>query len=174
MGHCKKGMSFAERMERIIDKSVPLVLILLAVLIIAGLFIDLHHYEPWVAILDIFIVAFFVVDLIFKWTHTREVKKFLKLYWLDILAVFPFYLLFRVYLFTVEIAKVGEEAQKVLHEAVLLKETKFARFAGMTKSSTNIARIRRFAQRMLRFARIETRILFGHFAHRHAKVQKKI
>ena len=79
----------------------------------------------------------FVLDLIFKFNRVRKIKIFLKKYWLDILAVFPFFLLFRaveelalLFRFEKELAEgqkivhSGLEVQKIINEEVILKELK--------------------------------------------------
>ncbi len=171
-------MDHYEQMELIVDKLIPIVLIVLALLIVSSFFVDLHSYEPWVSLLDSFVISFFIIDLYFKWRSVHEIKKFFKLYWLDLLAVFPFYLLFRFLIFATEIARV-EEAQKFLHEAALLRDTaKSARELKAVEESSKFVRFFeesiRPLQRLLRFVAAEIHEMFGHFVHRHAKVQKKI
>ncbi len=100
-------------------------------------FIDLHLYEPFVSIFDGIIVLFFLVDLTFKWLHVKDALRFVKLYWLDLIAVMPFYLIFRVYSRTLAFVLTAEElaaAQQLAHEAVLVRE------AEMLKEAKVIAR----------------------------------
>ena len=133
--------------------------------------VDLHNYEPWLTVIDSVIIFFFVIDLVFKWIKTKNVRKFLRLYWLDIVAVFPFYLGFRAYteiagLFLIE--EVAETGQKVAHEAVLLREARLAR-------ETRVAgRGIRTGQRILRFFRgrfyaSHKALLAIHAKHKHKK-----
>jgi len=171
-------MDHYEQMEAIVDKLVPIVLIALALLIVSGLFVDLHEYEPWVSLIDSFVISFFIVDLYFKWRSVHGMKEFFKMYWLDLLAVFPFYLLFRFLIFATEIARV-EEAQKFLHEAALLRDTaKGAREIKAVEESSKLIRFLersiRPLQRIIRFIAAEVHEMFGHFVHRHAKVQNKL
>ncbi len=150
----KKRNKFIEEFEHFTDHIIPYLVILLAVILVLEnpfwTLVHLDAYEPVVTIVDSVIVFFFVVDLVFKWFKTRRIRKFLKLYWLDIVAVFPFYLGFRAYaelagLFIVE--EFAETGQKVAHEAVLLREAKLAR-------QTRVAgRGIRMGQRVLRFFR---------------------
>lgn len=148
--------------EHFVDKTIPFVVILLAILIIIDLFADIHSFEPWVTYADWLIVAFFVADLIFKWRHVKKLTKFIRLYWLDILAVFPFYLLFRTYFALAELLSVGErvkEAQSIAHEALLIREAKLLRETELITKETEFAskeaklvpRMIRFVQRLLRF-----------------------
>lgn len=138
--------------EHLTDDIIPFLVIgIAAVLIMENPFwtlVELDHYEPWVSIFDSIVVFFFVSDLIFKWFRTRQLLKFLKLYWIDIIAVFPFYLAFRAYAEVAGIFRIGEEVtevtQKAMHEAVLLREAKLvekeARLARELKAGGRIAR----------------------------------
>ena len=42
------------------------------------------------------IIAIFIVDLGFKYARTRNVPKFFKKYWMEIIAIFPAFLVVRV------------------------------------------------------------------------------
>ncbi len=121
----KKFKKIKETVEHFVDKIIPILVILLGIVLVMEFTMEVsEEFEHNVKYLDYFVVAFFLIDLCFKWRKVRKVKKFVRLYWLDILAVFPFYLIFRVYLFFTELAKTTEQAQKILHEAVLLREIK--------------------------------------------------
>ncbi len=119
--------------ERFTDKIIPFLVIVIAFMLISQnpfwTLIDLSHYEPWVGMADIIILVFFLIDLYFKWKHVKNFKKFLKLYWFDVIAVFPFYLVTRTWFelsfFFTASEQVGG-AQKLAHEAVLLRELKIA------------------------------------------------
>lgn len=136
----KKEM-FWQRMvhefEHFTDHIIPILVIALAIMLILEnpfwTLVHLHDYEPWITIFDGLIVFFFAVDLVFKWFNTRDLRKFFKLYWLDIIAIFPFYLAFRAYAEVAAVFRVGEEiseaGQKVAHEAVLLREARLLREA---------------------------------------------
>jgi len=123
-----KNRRFKTDLEKFVNKAIPYVLVVLAALIILDnpfwSLVDLVHYEPYVSILDYIVIAFFVVDLYFKWEKTRNVGKFVRLYWIELLAVFPIYLVSRAFILTSELFKTGEEVQKILHETVLIRETR--------------------------------------------------
>ena len=87
------------KIEHFVDRSIPFIVILLAIIIVLEFFVDAHSFEPWLIYADWVIIAFFIADLVFKWRHVRNLTKFIRLYWLDIIAVFPFYLIIRTYLF---------------------------------------------------------------------------
>jgi len=118
--------------------------------------IHLEDYEPYITILDFIIIGFFVVELYFKWIKTKNLKKFVKLYWIEILAIFPIYLISRVFILTSEILRTGEEVQKVLHEAVLLRE---ARLVEEGRVLTRAERVVREARPLLRGFRSGARLL---------------
>jgi len=149
-----------EKIEKFVNKAIPYVLIFLAVLIILEnpfwTLVHLENYEPYVTILDFIIIGFFVVELYFKWIRTKNLKKFVKLYWIEILAVFPIYLISRVFILTSEILRTGEEVQKVLHEAILFRE---ARLIEEGMILTRAERVVREAKPLLRGFRSGTRLL---------------
>ena len=155
---------FLGKLERFTSRSIPVWVILLTIILILEnpfwIIISLHEYEPWIGIADGLIVLFFVLDLVFKWYTVRHWKQFLKLYWLDILAVFPFYLIARVWISVRSVLVVGEEigeSQRVLHEFLLLregeliKEARLAKEAELLKETRPFIRALRSAQRFLRF-----------------------
>jgi len=145
-------------LERFVDRAIPFWLVGLAFVIIASFFTDLHAYEPWVTVFDVLVSVFFVADLWFKWCHIRRLGRFLRLYWFDVIAVFPFYLIFRMLAFARVLAETGESAQKVMHEIVLVREARLLEEAGLlreaevaAKEAKGSARFVRLAQRTLRF-----------------------
>jgi hypothetical protein len=109
--------------EWFVDKATIYVLILLTLVLIADFTVNLTPYDNWIFVFDIFIVSFFLVDLVFKYAHTTSALRFVRLYWLEILAVLPIYYLFR---FFSGIGAIGEsvaEAQRLTHEAMLTRDT---------------------------------------------------
>lgn len=133
----KKLPKWLEDVEVLVDKAMPFMLILLTIIIAGEFFHWWEHVHDFIYTLDNFIIAFFIIDLCFKWHRTQSVRKFFKLYWIDIIAVFPFYALFRLYEFFAL-----EQTQKVLHEAVIVRETRLLRELEAMK----IAETARFAR----------------------------
>jgi hypothetical protein len=155
----KKEMlpDWLEKIEFFVDRAVPYVLVFLAVLIILEFLHVADQYHDLFVAFDYFIVSFFVVDLCFKWYHTRNVLKFIKLYWIDLIAVFPFYTAFRVYFAATELFAAGESAQKILHEAVLLRETRLLKEAELLREAeygAKFAKEGRFVRVIARSLRI--------------------
>ncbi|MEK6906974.1 MAG: hypothetical protein AABW45_00425 [Nanoarchaeota archaeon] len=110
-------------LEFLADKSIPYLVLVLLILIVLDIF---YHektipYENQILILDYFIVLVFIIDLSFKYYRVRNAKTFLKKYWIDIIAVFPFFLMFRLVeeiLILTSISQSLTESQKVLHSGV--------------------------------------------------------
>ncbi len=170
--------------EHVVNKASPFVMVVLGVLIVGEFTIGLHQFEPWVSVLDMWIIAFFVLDLAFKWVHTKGVLTFVKLYWIEILCVFPFYFVLRVFTEFGFLGEAATTAQKITHEAALareaeiigkesavLREARLLREAGIVSEEAPLfARIVRFVQRSFRLvmARIElTYKAFVDHSHSH-------
>jgi len=107
----------------IVDKAIPYLVLVLLILIIG----EFTHYklieenENLVLGIDYFIVLIFIIDLSFKYYRVKEYKTFIKKYWLDIIAVFPFFLLFRLVeeiIIFFRISSELAETQKILHTGV--------------------------------------------------------
>src|SRR3989338_4286004 len=112
---------FWKKVERWNSRLIPVSLVLLLFIIV---FSFVPHHDPLLdrilSVADGIIIAIFAVDLIFLAIHARSVKFFFRNYWLDVLAVFPFGLLFK----SMEALYSGVAAterliigQQILHEA---------------------------------------------------------
>ena len=111
-------------------------------------------YHFWIDLIDWIIVSFFVADLVFKYLRVRIWPIFFKKYWLDILAVFPFFLFFRLF---EELSKVlGEvkelpvQVQKVVHLGLELREARLAeetlKISKEAEEISQVTRTERFAR----------------------------
>jgi hypothetical protein len=171
------------KLEVFTDKIIPYLVFILLMLIILDLF---YHektipYENEILILDYSIVIVFIIDLSFKYYRVRNAKIFLKMYWIDILAVFPFFLLFRVVEEILILASLREsliESQKIIHSSVeigrIAKELqeeerilKEIQEASRLERTSLIARIIRPLERIPRIIRML------HFYERPYKKSKK-
>lgn len=139
--------------EHFIDISIPFMLVLLGALIVLEFTHYVDDYHDFMVWLDYFIILFFVADLSFKWYRVHDSLKFIKLYWIDLLAIFPFYTVFRVYRFAAEIAIATEETQKLVHEAALLREAKILREAELSTKIIKEGKFIRLIARVLRVLR---------------------
>lgn len=111
-------------LERLVDGLVPTMLFLLLLMIVGNVFFKefMTQHEQYVEIADAAIIIVFAADLYFKWRRVHEVKPFLKKYWLDIIAIIPFYLVFRLFegafLTAAETIRGVAEGQRILHEGL--------------------------------------------------------
>lgn len=113
--------------ELLIDRIVPFaVIVLLAIIIIEFFFNNIaDKYHTIIQITDYIILGIFIIDLIFKYLRIRKWDRFFKECWLDIIAVFPFFLIFRIFesfLIFTELPKEIRQFQLILHEGVVLTE----------------------------------------------------
>ncbi|HIH17529.1 MAG TPA: hypothetical protein HA282_04170 [Nanoarchaeota archaeon] len=150
----KEHLHPLRRVEKFVDRVVPILLIILAVVVILEnpfwSLVDLHTYRSQLFIFDTLLVIFLAADLTFKWWHIRNLKTFVRLYWLELIAVFPFYLFFRIYILSVEFARAGEQAQRAIHQAILTREAGLLKEAEFFQSAEKILREEGFASRLLR------------------------
>jgi voltage-gated potassium channel len=87
------------KIERIVDSTIPFFIVILLILILIEIFFNeaAEPYSAYIDWADRIIIGVFVIDLIFKYLRVRNIPKFFRHYWLDILAVFPFVLFFRIF-----------------------------------------------------------------------------
>jgi len=147
------------KIEHIIDKVIPyMVLLLLVIIILTFGFPEIaEHYHSLIIFADYTIITFFVIDLIFKFVRVKKIPKFIKSYWIDILAVFPFYLFLRAIeeiLLLSRLADVTKEGQSVFHagrEIKVLSEVE-KETSMLIKEAEKVGKISRsrFAVRFLR------------------------
>jgi len=116
------------KLEHFIDRIIPYLLVVILVILILEFFFHkiAEKYSLYIEILDIIIILVFVIDLSFKYNRMRNLKKFLKSYWLEILAIFPFFLIFRAFeelaLVTGAFGEALNPSQKILHEGLELSK----------------------------------------------------
>ncbi|MDP3919176.1 MAG: hypothetical protein Q8Q35_04730 [Nanoarchaeota archaeon] len=116
-------------LEKSIDWLIFPTLIILLAIIIIELFFQ-HTAEQYHTILlytDYSILALFSVDLFFKYRRAKNIKYFLKTSWLDIIAIFPFFLIFRAIepiIAVTEFSREAKNVQLIFHESLeVSKET---------------------------------------------------
>ncbi|MFA5141841.1 MAG: ion transporter [Candidatus Woesearchaeota archaeon] len=142
---------YLRKLEHIVDKIIPPILVILLFIIIGDLFFydQIHPYYHYIEIIDYFIISIFVIDLSFKYHRTKSLKYFLKQYWIDILAVFPFLWFFRITGEATDIIRIGESGQRILHETVEVEKE-----ASVIAKEARGARYLRFARPLARAPRI--------------------
>ncbi len=119
---------WVHKIELAVDWLIPWMIVLLLFIIIVELFFHdfAEHYHTIIAILDYIVISVFVLDLVFKWVRIRNIKKFLKTCWLDILAVFPFFIFFRFieqFIIIVDLSKDLKQFQLLFHEGLELEKS---------------------------------------------------
>ena len=146
--------------ERLVSRLIPFALILL-LLIIIGEFFFTELIEPYmreVEILDAAILVVFAADLYFKYMHLHNFKKFVRANWLEIIAIFPFYYVFRSAQETLLFVTGLREMQGIMHETLGIGAyvgrllTELEKFARLGRSETFL-RLLRPAARAPRFAK---------------------
>lgn len=140
------------KVEVIVDKSIPWIILLLLFIIIIEFFYyeTVEKYHKVVDISDGFIVFIFILDLIFKYIRIKNIPKFFKKSWPDIIAVFPFFLLFRLTEGFFKILGLEEIilGQRIFHEGLEL-EKEGAKIVEEVEKAGKISRTRFFV-RMLK------------------------
>ncbi len=147
--------------EELVDRSIPFLVLLLLAIIVAELFFS-HEAEPYhayVELADWLIIGVFTLDLVFKYNRVRDVPDFIRRYWIDILAVFPFYLAFRVLDEAILIAGVAEAmegTQPLFHEATELEKagSKVAKEAEATGKIVRFEFLGKLFRPLQRFPRL--------------------
>ncbi|MGV8171168.1 MAG: hypothetical protein ACP5OA_00570 [Candidatus Woesearchaeota archaeon] len=117
------------KLEFIVDAIIPYCLVLLIIILILELgfhnFVKEHGLLVTINIADYFIIFIFVLDLIFKYIRVHDIPLFLKRYWLEIIAVFPFFLFFRLAELAFGITEISESvktAQSITHSTTELEK----------------------------------------------------
>lgn len=95
----KKSFSLYERLEKATDMIVPYALVVLFISLTAEIIYpeNLAPYALQLAILDWSIIFIFLVDLTFKFRKIGNFSRFIKKYWLDVIATIPFFVVFRFF-----------------------------------------------------------------------------
>jgi len=141
---------FLEKTERFVDKLIPYLIVALFFVVIVDVFFKetADKYHTLIYVVDLVVISFFVVDLAFKYNRVREIPRFLKLYWLDILAVFPFFIALRLF---EELLLISEQSSLTLrnlfHAGVVVEEevVRGSEFAKAARTSELIAKEGRLA-----------------------------
>jgi hypothetical protein len=135
--------------EHAVNRSIPVLVILLLLVIMLDNplweIYDLDRYETSMIIFSTAVFFFFIFDLFFKWQRIKKLGRFIRLYWIDILAVFPFYLCFRAYsgiaYFFLESGDITKAAQELVHESIILKEMDILKGLKETKPILKIIKV---------------------------------
>ena len=146
------------KLEKAVDFLIGPMLIMLLAIIAAEIF--LHEQFAAVSLyadyFDVLLISVFVIDLAFKFHRVRKVPKFLKRYWLEIIATIPFFLVFRL---TEGLGLLIERGQEVAHELPEVQKLEkgtvaLVRDAGRAGRTATLIRIFRITSRFPRFLRV--------------------
>ncbi len=149
--------------EKYIDKSIPFAVLLLLIIIIVELFFkDLASANHTLFnILDKIVIGIFIIDLSYKYMHLRNFKNFVKIYWLDILVVFPFFLFFRFFeslIILLRIPEIFDYGQSIIHTGFEIQKEVSILIADAEKIGTKFriyySTISRIFPRLIRLLKI--------------------
>lgn len=146
------------KVELFVDKIIPYSLVLLLFMIIGEIFFG-HKIEPYsfyVSVIDGTIILIFILDLIFKYVRIRSFPKFFRKYWLEIIAVFPAFLILRLIEEFASVARLGETVQSSIHEALAIEKEGAVLVREIERGGKGVSRLRyfsRFIRPIARFPR---------------------
>ena len=149
---------FFKRLEVIVDRLIPYCLVLLIIIILAELFAHdlVAPYHLYFEIADGIIIAIFVTDLIFKYRRAQSMPKFLKRYWIEIIALFPAFLVVRVAEEFVLLASNIDEAISLSQETLEVGE----------RAGSKASRVHYFGRFIQPLARVPRLLKAFHFYER--------
>ena len=149
-----------EKIEKTVDALVVPALLGVAVILTLELFfVELaHDYHTAINYADYLIIGVFAVDLGFKFNRAKTYEGFLKNHWLEIIAITPFFMVFRMveFLRILSGAELGQEAahlaegarsgrlSAILRPAEASRSTRFARFIKPVSRSPRLAKAAEF------------------------------
>ena len=144
-----------KKIEEIVDWLIPWMLLLLLAIIVVEIFFEhtAEIYHTQILIADYVVITVFVIDLAYKYNKARKIPLFLKKYWLDIIAVFPIFLILRLFQELGLILEIGQRTQQILHEGLEI-EKEGARIVREIEAGAKTARASRFARFLRPIARL--------------------
>lgn len=119
------------KIEHFVDKSIPYLLVILIIITLIDVFyVEIaERYLHTIEFIDNIVIAFFITDLAFKYKRASNIPQFIKNNWIDIIAVMPFYFMFRLVDEFLVASELIKESQQSLHVA-----------AGVEKEATTAAK----------------------------------
>lgn len=119
---------WVHKVELAIDWLIPWCIFVLLGIIISEIFFYgfAERIHLIIVVLDYFVLSIFIFDLYFKYMRIRNIKNFVRECWLDILAVFPFFLLFRMverFVVLAELSGDFKQFQLLFHEGLELEKS---------------------------------------------------
>ena len=123
---------YLEKFEKLIDKLIlPSLIAVFFIVITALLFSDFYsQYKTIINILDNLVISIFVIDIGFKVYRAKEWDNFLRQHWLEIVAVLPAFMFYRIIEGFFIALEYVEKSQHVAHLLEGARSGRFAAFIG--------------------------------------------
>lgn len=147
-----------ERIHDITDNLVGPALVVILFVILFEIFLpDLaHRYHTAILVADYAAITVFVIDLSFKFKRASEWENFLRNYWLEIIAIMPGFIVFRILDTFFVITRSAELSQDAIHLA-----TRSERLAALTGGElSRVARLERVSLGLARTPRLAKAVDF--------------
>lgn len=144
-----------DKIHDITDMLVGPALVIILIVILLEIFLpDLaHNYHTAILVADYAAITVFIVDLSFKFKRASEWEGFVKKYWLEIIAIMPGFIVFRVLDTFFVITRSAELSQDAIHLATrserlaaIAGSGELSRAARLERASLGIARTPRLAR----------------------------
>lgn len=151
----------ASKFEIFIDSQIPFAILAIIAITIAemGFSRFVKPYYWIIDVVDLWVIWVFIMDLLFKFKHAKSIPQFLKHYWFFIIAVFPFFLVFRVVERFYHISTLSSGSVIILGRYVM--------------SFWNELRLARFVE-LFRFLSISSRLVRAFYFYENPKMRHKI
>ncbi|MFT4308280.1 MAG: hypothetical protein ACMXYM_02830 [Candidatus Woesearchaeota archaeon] len=157
-------MSFIERFERILDRSVPWLVIALIPFIILSFFVDdSNRFYLMFSWFDTFVLVMVALDLVFKAFRASSMKGFLKSYWFAIISLMPVFLVLRLFGELALFADLITGAQDVGSEVTAIqRQSGRSTRVSHTRHVSRMRYFARFARPLARLPRLARAAEFFH------------
>ncbi len=138
-----KPKNHIESIESAIDRTVPFALVFLFASILSQFLYPeiLEAYDSYLNALDNVIIILLVIDLLFKFRRAKSAGSFLRYYWLEIIAVIPFFFIMRAFqgvMVSLEFLSKGAISASLMSGAVLRFLRPMARFPRFLRMLNNL------------------------------------
>lgn len=151
----------ASKLEIFVDSLIPIAIFLIIAVTIAEVLFPkfIKPYYWAIDVIDLVVIWIFLMDLGFKFRHSKSIPDFLKHYWVYIIAIFPFFLIFRLVEKFYQISTLSSGTTVILGRYII--------------TLLNEARIARFAE-LFRFLGISARLVRAFYFYEHPRIRHKI
>ncbi len=142
---------YLEKLEELTDTLiVPALFAILAIVVLELFFTKTaHHYHSLIKITDNIVISIFVIDIGFKSWRAKNIEGFFRNHWLEVIALMPAFLVFRLVegiFLAADVLDIGQ------HTAHLAEGARSGRLTGFFRSS-ELSRSTRFSRFIRAFSR---------------------